>query len=160
MFTLACSSGQGDSSAVARPQKKLMKTSGVVVRDAATTACRTIRHCAGCPRAAEERALARLAGVAVFGFAADSTREAPASRLYQKTASVQGTLAHHRQLVQRIFAADISQPVDFGLAEFCAERMQAGLPVALNELIKQPSVVRCMARPGTANTGRKHPGRN
>ena len=36
--------------------------------------------------------LSRLAGVAVFGFAADSARESLAARLYQKTANVQDGL--------------------------------------------------------------------
>lgn len=88
--------------------------------------------------------LARLAGVAVFGFAADSAREALAARLYQKTASVPDGLHiidKNRQLVERLFDADISQPADFGLSGFRAERMQAGLTVALRELVNQPCVV-------------------
>lgn len=88
--------------------------------------------------------LACLARVAVFGFAADSAREALAARLYQKTASVPDGLHiidKNRQLVGRLFAADITAPADFGLAGFRVERMQAGLPVALRELIKQPCIV-------------------
>lgn len=88
--------------------------------------------------------LARLAGIAVFGFAADSAREALAARFYQKTANVPNGLHiidKNRQLVQRLFAADISQPTDFGLSGFRNERIQAGLPVALRELVKQPCIV-------------------
>lgn len=88
--------------------------------------------------------LARLAGTKVFGFAADSAREPLAARFYRKTASVpQGLhiIDKNRQLVGQLFAADISQPADFGLARFRAERMQAGLPVMLRELIKQPCIV-------------------
>lgn len=88
--------------------------------------------------------LARLAGAEVFGFAADSAREALAARLYQKTASVPDGLHiidKNRQLVGQLFAADITPPADFGLAEFRAERMQAGLPVALRALTEQPCIV-------------------
>src|ERR1700693_5014709 len=55
--------------------------------------------------------LARLAGVAVFGFAAGSARESLASRFYQKTAKIPDGLhviEKNRQLVAKIFDADIS----------------------------------------------------
>ncbi|MFZ2542168.1 MAG: lipopolysaccharide heptosyltransferase I [Gallionella sp.] len=88
--------------------------------------------------------LARLAGVKVFGFAAESAREALAARLYQKTASVPDgfhVIEKNRQLVAKIFAADISQPADFGLAEFRQERMQAEFSGALKEITDQPYVM-------------------
>lgn len=88
--------------------------------------------------------LARLAGAKVFGFAADSAREPLAARLYRKTASVpQGLhiIDKNRQLVGQLFSADISQPADFGLAKFRAERMRAELPVPLRALFTQPCIV-------------------
>ena len=87
---------------------------------------------------------ARLAGDKVYGFAAESAREALAARLYQKTASVPDGLhviEKNRQLVAKIFAADITQPADFGLAEFRRERMQAGFSGALKEITGQPYIV-------------------
>lgn len=88
--------------------------------------------------------LARLAGVEVFGFAAESAREAQAARLYQKIASVPDGLhviEKNRQLVAKLFAADITQPADFGLDKFRHERMQAEFSGALKELTGQPYVV-------------------
>lgn len=88
--------------------------------------------------------LARLAGVGVFGFAADSAREALAARLYQKTASVPDGLHvidKNRQLVQRLFDAYITPAADFGLAEFRVKRMQAELPVVLKAVTDQPCLV-------------------
>src|SRR5450759_3801546 len=68
----------------------------------------------------------RLAGVAVFGFDADTARESLAARFYQKTAkavSYTHLIEKNRQLVAKLFAADITQPADFGLDKFRHERM-------------------------------------
>lgn len=88
--------------------------------------------------------LARLAGAEVFGFSAGSAREPLAARFYRKAVSVPSGLHiidKNRQLVGQLFAADISQPADFGLARFRAERMQAELPQALGALFTQPCIV-------------------
>lgn len=88
--------------------------------------------------------LARLAGTEVFGFATGSAREAPAARLYKKTASVPDGLHiidKNRQLVGKLFSIDVTTPADFGLAKFRAERMQAGLSEELSNLTKRPCVV-------------------
>ncbi|MGA9667388.1 MAG: lipopolysaccharide heptosyltransferase I [Gallionella sp.] len=81
--------------------------------------------------------LARLAGAAVFGFAAGSAREPLAARLYQKTAKIPDGLhviEKNRQLVARIFDADISQAADYGLEEFRRRRMSAGLTGILKDI--------------------------
>jgi len=88
--------------------------------------------------------LARLAGVAVFGFAASSAREPLAARLYQKTAKVPDGLhviEKNRQLVSAIFAADIHQAADFGLDEFRRKRQQTELSGTLKSITGQPYVV-------------------
>lgn len=88
--------------------------------------------------------LARLAGVGVFGFAIDSARESLAARLYRKTAKVPDGLhviEKNRQLVAKIFAADITQPADFGLDKFRHERMQAKFSGVLREITDQPYMV-------------------
>lgn len=88
--------------------------------------------------------LAKLAGIPVFGFHADSAREPLAARLYQKTARVQTGLhvvEKNRQLVAQIFGVDVTQPADFGLDRFRDERMQAVLPGALKEIAGQPCIV-------------------
>ncbi len=88
--------------------------------------------------------LARLAGVAVFGFAAGSAREPLASRLYQKTAKVPGGLhviEKNRQLVAAIFAADITKAADYGLDIFRQKRMQSKLSGLLKEITAQPYIV-------------------
>ena len=88
--------------------------------------------------------LARLAGVDVFGFHADSAREPLAARFYQKTAKAPGGLHvidKNRLLVAQIFDADISQPADFGLDEFRREQMRAALPDALGAITAQPYIV-------------------
>lgn len=88
--------------------------------------------------------LARLAGVAVFGFAVGSARESLAARFYQKTAKVPEGLhviEKNRQLVAAIFAADINQAADYGLDEFRRERMQAELSGTLKNITDQPYVV-------------------
>jgi len=88
--------------------------------------------------------LARLAGVAVFGFAADTARESLAARLYQKTANVPKGLhviEKNRQLVATIFAADISQAADYGLDEFRQKQMRAELSGTLQDITTQPYVV-------------------
>lgn len=66
--------------------------------------------------------LARLAGVEVSGFDADSARESVAVRFYKKTAKVESGLHvidKNRQLMARLFDIDISGAPDFGLDEFC-----------------------------------------
>lgn len=88
--------------------------------------------------------LARLAGTAVFGFAAGSAREPLAARLYKKTAIVADGLhiiEKNRQLVAEAFGADISQQADFGLAELRLSCIQAGLPGALKEIAVEPYMV-------------------
>jgi heptosyltransferase I len=88
--------------------------------------------------------LSRLAGVAVFGFAADTAREPLAARFYQKTASMQDGLhiiEKNRQLVAKVFAADITQPADFGLESFRQKSRQAEFSGALREITDQPYIV-------------------
>jgi heptosyltransferase-1 len=88
--------------------------------------------------------LARLAGVHVFGFAADTAREALAAKLYQKTASVPEGLhviEKNRQLIAKIFDADIMQAANFGLDKFRHERMQDKFSRALPEITDQPYIV-------------------
>jgi heptosyltransferase-1 len=88
--------------------------------------------------------LARLAGVAVFGFAAGSARESMASWFYQKTAKVPNGLhviEKNRQLVATIFAADITQPADFGLDKFRHRQLQAEYPSIPKNITGQPYIV-------------------
>jgi heptosyltransferase-1 len=88
--------------------------------------------------------LSRLAGVAVFGFDANSARESLAARFYQKSANVPDGLhviEKNRQLVAKIFAADITQPVDFSLAKFRCKQMQAESSGTLREIGDQPYIV-------------------
>ncbi len=88
--------------------------------------------------------LARLSGIPVFGFDTEAARESLAARLYQKTASVPNGLhviEKNRQLVARIFAADITQPVDFGLDKFRREQMQTSFSEALRRVTEQPYIV-------------------
>lgn len=88
--------------------------------------------------------LARLAGAAVFGFAADSARESLASWFYQKTTKVPNGLhviEKNRQLMATFFAADISQPADFGLDEFRRRQLQAKLSDTLKDITDQPYIV-------------------
>jgi heptosyltransferase I len=88
--------------------------------------------------------LSRLAGAPVFGFDADTARESLAARLYQKAANVPAGLhviEKNRQLVAKLFAAEITQPADFGLDKFRLERMQAEFSGVLREITDQPYVV-------------------
>jgi heptosyltransferase-1 len=88
--------------------------------------------------------LARLAGNAVYGFAASSTREPLASWFYKKTAKVPNgihVIEKNRQLVKTIFAADIAHPADFGLERFRRQQLQVELPESLNEFTKRPYIV-------------------
>jgi heptosyltransferase-1 len=88
--------------------------------------------------------LAKLTGVAVYGFSAGSARESLAALLYHKTAKVQEGLhiiEKNRQLVATIFSADISQVADFGLDEFHKKRMQTELSGMLKNITDQPCVV-------------------
>jgi heptosyltransferase-1 len=88
--------------------------------------------------------LARLAGVDIYGFHADSARESLAAKFYVKTASVARGLhviEKNRQLVARLFAADISQAADFGLDGFRQKQMTADLPSALADLAGQRYIV-------------------
>jgi heptosyltransferase-1 len=85
--------------------------------------------------------LARLAGVEVLGFHADSARESLAAQFYRKTAKVPDGLHvidKNRQLVARLFDTDISQPADFGLDKFRHRLMQAALP---DGIAVQPCIV-------------------
>jgi len=88
--------------------------------------------------------LARLAGVAVFGFAAGSARETPASWLYQRKARVPNGLhviEKNRQLVATIFAADVTQPADFGLDKFRRQQLQTEFSGALKDITDHPYIV-------------------
>lgn len=84
--------------------------------------------------------LARLAGVDVAGFAAGSAREALAARFYRKTADVPAGLhviEKNRQLVARLFDADIARPADFGLEGFRQRQLQGRLSAELGEITAQ-----------------------
>ena len=88
--------------------------------------------------------LSRLAGAAVFGFDAKSARESLAARHYKKTASVPEGLhiiEKNRQLVAKLFNADLTQPIDFGLDKFRKNQIQTDLPSALKEISKLPYIV-------------------
>lgn len=88
--------------------------------------------------------LSRLAGVPVYGFDAGSARESIAARLYQKTAHVPDGLhviEKNRQLVGQLFAADISQPADFGMDKFRQEQMQRELSGVPKEMTDLPYIV-------------------
>lgn len=88
--------------------------------------------------------LARLAGVAVSGFATGSAREALAARFYRNTADIPPGLhvvEKNRQLVARLFDADITQPADFGLDEFRRQQSLADLDPGLNEVTARPYLV-------------------
>ena len=83
--------------------------------------------------------LARLAGADVFGF--DKPREALAARFYCRTAKVEPGLhvvEKNRQLIAKLFGADISQPADFGLDAF---RDRQALPDTLKNFVDRPCVV-------------------
>jgi heptosyltransferase-1 len=86
--------------------------------------------------------LARMAGVDIYGFDADSARESLAACFYHKTAKVASGLhviEKNRQLVAQLFDADILQPADYGLDEF--RRKQMALPDAPENSAGQPCIV-------------------
>lgn len=86
--------------------------------------------------------LARLAGVDIYGFNADSARESLAAKFYWKTASVASGLhviEKNRQLVAQLFDADISQPADFGLEAF--RQKQTLLSDGMDGFSGQPYIV-------------------
>jgi heptosyltransferase-1 len=88
--------------------------------------------------------LSRLPGVPVYGFDADSARESMAAKLYQKTAHIPEGLhviEKNRQLVEQLFASEISLPADFGLDKFREEQMQGELSGALKEMTDLPYIV-------------------
>jgi heptosyltransferase I len=88
--------------------------------------------------------LSRLAGVAVYGFAAGSARESQAAHLYQRSARVPDGLhiiEKNRQLVATIFAADISQAANYGLGEFHQKLMQAECSGMLKDVTDHPYIV-------------------
>lgn len=88
--------------------------------------------------------LARLAGVDIYGFHADSARESLAAKLYRKTAKVvQGlhVIEKNRQLVAQLFGADISEPADYGLDMFRQKQMAESLPGGLESLAGQRCLV-------------------
>ena len=88
--------------------------------------------------------LARLAGADIYGFHADSAREPLAAKFYLKTASVARGLhviEKNRQLVAKLFAADVSQAADYGLTAFHQRQMVENLPEALAVLDGQRSIV-------------------
>ena len=88
--------------------------------------------------------LARLTGVEVFGFDASSARESFAARLYRKTACIPAGLHvidKNRQLVEKLFGSDISQPDDFGLELFRTQQMAKELPDEIKGFVDQPCVM-------------------
>jgi heptosyltransferase-1 len=88
--------------------------------------------------------LSRLSGVEVFGFAAEIAREPLAAKLYHKTASVPPGLhviEKNRQLIAKIFTAEITSPADFGLDKFRQEQMQAKSSAVSIEITDQPYMV-------------------
>jgi heptosyltransferase-1 len=88
--------------------------------------------------------LARLAGVAVYGFDAESAREPLAAKLYQKTARIQDGLhviEKNRQLVGQVFAAEVSKAADFGIKKFREERLRSEFSETLRETTNQPYIV-------------------
>lgn len=88
--------------------------------------------------------LARLAGVPVFGFHAESAREAVAAWFYQKVARVsegQHVIEKNRQLMAQVFGAEVTQPADFGLDKFRDELVCAELPPSLGDIAGQPYLV-------------------
>ncbi len=88
--------------------------------------------------------LARLAGNTVYGFARGSAREPPAARLYNKTAEVAGGLhiiEKNRQLVAKLFAADVTLKADYGLEKFRREQMNADVSGIPNEFNGHPYIV-------------------
>ena len=85
--------------------------------------------------------VSRLAGSAVYGFAAGSARESSASWLYDKKAKVPNGLhviEKNRLLLATFFAYDISQPADFGLDKFRRQQLQSELSGALKDTTAQP----------------------
>ena len=88
--------------------------------------------------------LSRLAGVAVFGFAANTAREPLAARLYKKSASVQKgvhVIEKNRQLIAKIFSAEVTNNPDFGLDKFRLESMQSNFATALTMMSNEPYIV-------------------
>jgi lipopolysaccharide heptosyltransferase I len=88
--------------------------------------------------------IARLAGVPVYGFDSSSAREPLAVRLYKRTAKVQRGLhiiEKNRQLVAAIFAADITQPANFGLDKFYRHQLRAELPGTVKDATDRPYIV-------------------
>ncbi len=88
--------------------------------------------------------LARLAGVDIFGFHADSARESLAAKFYRQTASVARGLhviEKNRQLVAQLFGADVRQAADFGLDEFRQKQVATGLPNGLGSPAGQRRIV-------------------
>jgi lipopolysaccharide heptosyltransferase I len=88
--------------------------------------------------------LARLAGADVYGFDPDSARESLASWFYKKTAKVPKGLhviEKNRQLVAKIFAADITLPADFGLDKFRRLHLQAEFSGVLKDITDRPYIM-------------------
>jgi heptosyltransferase-1 len=88
--------------------------------------------------------MAKLAGVAVYGFAAESAREPIATMLYQKTAMLPDGLhvvEKNRELVKQLFAAELTYPADFGLDKFRHERLQHRYSGVFKELTGQAYIV-------------------
>lgn len=88
--------------------------------------------------------LARLPGVPVYGFDADSARESIAAKLYQKTAHIPDGLhviEKNRELVGQILGTESKSPGDFGLAQFREEHAHSELSDALKKIGDQPYVV-------------------
>lgn len=81
--------------------------------------------------------LASMAGTEIHGFHADSAREPLAARFYRKTALIPAGLHvidKNRQLIAKLFGANINLPADFGLDNFCRDQMTKPLPEIIQTL--------------------------
>lgn len=88
--------------------------------------------------------MARLAGVPVYGFHADSAREPVAARFYQETAQVPEGLhviEKNRQLVAQIFSVEQLKIIDYGVEIFRQQLMESESPPTVKEIPKQSIVL-------------------
>ncbi len=75
--------------------------------------------------------LARLAGIDIYGFSADSSREPLAAKFYKKTVDVprgMHVVEKNRALIAGLFGTYASSPLDFGLAAFRQEQLELPSP--------------------------------
>jgi heptosyltransferase-1 len=81
--------------------------------------------------------LARLAGVKIYGFHAESAREPIAATFYKKTARIVPgihVIEKNRQLIARLFGTDTQRSADYGLDVFRQQQMAQPLPAGLESL--------------------------